>query len=79
MDITDQAPRRRRPIEDIPHKQASDVRVVDVPARAGVMAHKDYLVTTACGEEMATTLVTTRDDKVRCPRRRATRNPREED
>jgi len=70
MSHTDQTP-RRRPIEDIPHKRASSVRIVDVPARPGAMAHKDYLVTTACGREMATTLVTTRDDKVRCPRCRA--------
>jgi hypothetical protein len=43
------------------------VRVVDVPAAHGVGAHRDYLVTTACGEEKPTTLVTRRDDLVCCP------------
>jgi hypothetical protein len=58
--------RRRRPLEDIPHKQVSDVRTVDVPAQPGVIAHRDYLVTTACRREMPTTLVTREDDRVRC-------------
>jgi hypothetical protein len=60
------APRQRRPVEDIPHMQVSEVFTLDVPARPGVAAHRDYLVLTACGREVATTLVTRRDDKVRC-------------
>lgn len=54
-------------LQRIPHMQASDVRTVDVPAQHGVIAHRNFLVTTACGEEMPTTLVTRRRDKVRCP------------
>jgi hypothetical protein len=50
----------------IPHRQASDVRTVNVPARRDVMAHKDYFVTTACGQEMPSTLVTRDDARVRC-------------
>ena len=69
--MSEQTTRRRRPVEDIPHKQASEVFTLDVPAQPGVMAHRDYLVITACGQEVATTLVTRRDDKVRCPRCRA--------
>jgi hypothetical protein len=64
--MADDRLRRRRRLEDIPHKQAGDVRVVDVPARQGVIAHKDYLVPTACGQEIPTTLVTRSDDRVRC-------------
>jgi hypothetical protein len=64
-----QARRRRR--AEIPHKQASEVRTVEVPAKPGVLAHKDFLVTTACGEEMPTTLVTRQDDRVRCERCKA--------
>jgi hypothetical protein len=59
-------PRRRRPLDDIPHKRASDVRVVDVPAQHGIVAHKNYLVTTACGQEITTTLVSLDDERVRC-------------
>ena len=52
-----------------PHKQVSDVGWVNVPAqpRYGVGAHRDPVVTTACGREVATTLATRRDDLVRCP------------
>lgn len=58
--------RPRRRLASIPHKQVGDLRVVDVPAGRGIMAHKDYLASTACGEEIAATLVTTRDEHVRC-------------
>ena len=59
---------RRRRLAEIPHKQASEVRVVDVPAQHGLIAHQDYLVTTACGDEKPTTLTTRRDDQVHCAR-----------
>lgn len=59
-------PARRRPLADIPHMQVSEVRVIDVPAVPGVAAHKDYLVTTACGQEKTTTLVTQSAGQVRC-------------
>ena len=58
--------RRRRPIADIPHMQVSEVQIIDVPAVPGVAAHKDYLVTTACGQEKNTTLITRTIAKVRC-------------
>lgn len=69
--MSTQTSKRRDRLAAIPHRQASEVRTVAVPARLGVMAHNDYLVTTACGQEMPTTLVTRRDDKVRCPDCRA--------
>jgi hypothetical protein len=61
--------RRRRFASKVgPHMQASDVRVVDVPARPGVGAHRSFLVTTACGrEDVQTTLVTRDPSRVRCP------------
>lgn len=58
---------RRRAIYDIPHKQASEIRWVDVPAQPGVGAHRDPLVTTTCGDEMAATLVTRINRMVKCP------------
>jgi hypothetical protein len=62
---------RRRRLAEIPHKQASEVRTVDVPAAHGINAHRLYLVTTACGEEKPTTLTTRLDDRVRCERCKA--------
>ena len=50
-----------------PHKQVSEVFTLDTPAQRGVMAHRDYLVLAACGREVATTLATGQDGKVRCP------------
>lgn len=64
--MNDDRPRRRRRLEDIPHMKAGGLRVVDVPAQAGVIAHQDYLILTACGQEIVDTLVTRREDQVRC-------------
>ena len=50
-----------------PHMQVSEVRTVDVPAQPGVGAHRSFLVTTACGKETQTTLVTRKPALVRCP------------
>jgi hypothetical protein len=50
-----------------PHLQAGETRTVDVPARPGVWAHREFLATTVCEREVATTLVTRRADLVRCP------------
>jgi hypothetical protein len=62
------ASRRRRFATRVgPHMQVSEVFTLDVPARPGVAAHRDYLVLTACGREVATTLVTRQDDRVHCP------------
>jgi hypothetical protein len=65
--MTDQVTPRRRAIYDIPHKQVGEIRWVDVPARPGVGAHRDPIVTTACGAEIATTLVTRINRMVKCP------------
>ena len=62
----EQPKRRRRFLEDIPHKQVSEARVTDVPAKGGIMAHREYNVTTACGREISTTFVTRTDERVRC-------------
>ena len=60
--------RRRRFLVAIgPHMQVSEVRTVDVPAQPGVGAHRSFLVTTACGKEKQTTLVTRDSARVRCP------------
>lgn len=69
--MSDTREARRRRLADTPHRQASEVRITDVPAQHGAIAHKNYMVTTACGQEMPTTLVTRRDDWVRCPDCRA--------
>src|SRR5712691_9544415 len=61
----------RQRLAAIPHKQASDIRWADVPAQPGVGAHRDPVVTTACGQEIATTLVTRTNSRVRCPDCRA--------
>jgi hypothetical protein len=58
---------RRWRLAAIPHMQVGEPRIVDVPAQHGVMAHKNYLATTACGEEKSNTLVTREADGVRCP------------
>lgn len=50
-----------------PHMQASEKRIVDVPAQPGIMAHRQFLVDTACGREITTTLTTRRTDLVHCP------------
>jgi hypothetical protein len=50
-----------------PHKPVSEVVSFDVPAQPGVAAHRDYVVIAACGREVAPTLVTHQDDRVRCP------------
>lgn len=50
-----------------PHKRVGEVRIVDVPAAGGVAAHRDFLVRTACDQEVATTLSTHQDARVRCP------------
>lgn len=50
-----------------PHLQASEVRIIDVPAGNGIAAHKTFMVTTACKRETATTLVTRHRHRVRCP------------
>ena len=62
--MTPNGPRSR--LAAIPHKQASDVRFVDVPSRNGLIAYKNAVVTTACGQEQPTTMTTRRDDLVRC-------------
>jgi hypothetical protein len=66
---------RRRRLRAIPHMQASDVTVTDVPAAHGIIAHKNYTVTTACGEPMPTTLVTRNPDRVRCDRCKTAMEP----
>lgn len=60
-------PQRKREIFRMPHMQVGETRTVDAPAQRGIIAHKDYLATTACGEEKPTVLVTRRADLVRCP------------
>ncbi len=47
----------------------------DDRGRHGIMAHKDYLAATACGQEMSTTGVTRQADRVRCPDCRVVINP----
>lgn len=64
--MTEQTPRHRRPLDDIPHMQASEIRWNDVPAQHGLPAHRNAVVTTACGREKTTTLVTRRAEQVRC-------------
>jgi hypothetical protein len=66
---------RRRRLAEIPHKQASEIRITNVPAANGIIAHTLDQVTTACGEEKPTTLVTRRDDLVRCERCKAAMKP----
>ena len=55
----------------IPHKQVSGLTWVAVPAQHGIGAYRKAMVTTACGQEVVTTLATRRDDRVRCPECRA--------
>lgn len=49
-----------------PHLQVGDTRTVDVPAGQGVAAHRDFLASTACGLEVATTLVTRDRERTHC-------------
>jgi hypothetical protein len=49
-----------------PHKQVGELAVVDVQAAHGVMAHRNFIASTACGREVSSTLVTRRDALVRC-------------
>lgn len=60
--------RRTRRMREIPHLQIGDVRQVAAPAQPGVAAHTDFQSTTACGEEIASTLATRMTIHVRCPR-----------
>lgn len=50
-----------------PHKRAGEVRTVDVAAKDGVAAHREFLVSTACGREVPATLSAHQNDRVRCP------------
>jgi len=62
------AARRRRFLVAVgPHKAVSEVRVIDVPAKGGIIAHKDYRVDTACRRTASTTGITRDDTLVRCP------------
>jgi hypothetical protein len=54
-------------MEDIPHKQVGETAVAAVPAGHGIAAHRSFTATTACGKQISDTLVTRRDDLVRCP------------
>lgn len=66
---------RRWRLAAIPHLQVGEPRIVDAPAQPGIAAHKNYLATTACDQEMSTTLVTRETDRVRCPDCRAKIDP----
>lgn len=50
----------------IPHKRASDTRYIPT-VQPGMAPFRQPMVTTACGQEIVATLVTSRDDRVRCP------------
>lgn len=62
---------RRERLRSIPHIRASEVTVVDVPPQNGLIGYRDFRVTTACGEELTTTLTTRRADRVRCEKCKA--------
>jgi hypothetical protein len=49
-----------------PHLQVGATRVVDVPAARGIDAHRSYLASTACGAEVASTLVTRDRERTHC-------------
>lgn len=68
-DIATRAARRREQFARTvgPHKQVSERWSVEVPAQHGIIAHRNWLAKTACGKDVDTTMVTRRDDRVRCP------------
>jgi hypothetical protein len=59
-------PPEARSFLQAPHLQVGETRVVDVPAREGIAAHKDFTAATACGQRIARTLVTRDREKTRC-------------
>jgi len=57
----------------IPHKRASETRFA-LTVQPGIAPFRQAWVTTVCGQEIVATLVTSRDDRVRCPECKAAMN-----